>query len=212
MPSNPWISLAPIQGITDAIYRKVFRDFFPGVDCYYAPFIKVQKDSKQHKGLRSRIPAHNEAVPLVLQILSNDPDEFPVLDEELWKSGYQEFNWNLGCPVSMVAKKRRGSGLLPHADKIQAILESVMPRLHCRLSIKLRLGMNDPNEILALIPIFNQFPIKELIIHPRLGKQLYRGQVDLGNFEEIFLIRKRLIRCKNDFLKSTAGCWDGESW
>jgi len=184
MKTTPLIYLAPIQGVTNDFYRNVFHRLFAGVDCYYSPFVRVQKDGTRRNGISHYLPPFNPAAPLVPQILSNDADEFLVFDRQLQQLGYPEMNWNLGCPVRMVTLKRRGSGLLPHADHIQSILEGIIPQMHCRLSIKLRLGLNDSDEILSLIPILNRFPIKELIIHPRIGMQMYKGQADLGKFSE----------------------------
>ena len=96
--------------------------------------------------------------------------------------GYTHINWNLGCPVPMVAKKKRGSGLLPYPEVIIALLEEVVPKLQAQLSIKTRLGYVDSSEILMLLPRLDAFPLKEIILHARLGKQLYAGQVDLDTF------------------------------
>lgn len=184
MPANPRIDLAPIQGLTNEVYRTLYHRSFAGVDRYFAPFVKIQKHPHQPgKKKKFHFPRYDPAVPMVPQILSNDAEEILILDEALHSAGYPAFNWNLGCPVPMVTRKKRGSGLLPLGDRIQAILEQTMPKLQCQLSVKTRLGLKQADELLALIPVFNQFPIQELIIHPRLGQQLYQGQVDLTAFQ-----------------------------
>ncbi len=183
MPSKPQLYLAPFQGVTNELYRTTYHTLFPGIDKYFAPFIKVQlKGDLTRKRTRSILPTWDPKIPLVPQILSNEGDEFFVFDEYVQSLGYQEFNWNLGCPVPMVTTKKRGSGLLPDSERIQRILEQVMGKLKCRLSIKTRLGLSSPDELLALMPILNQYPIHELIIHPRLGRQMYAGHVDLAAF------------------------------
>jgi tRNA-dihydrouridine synthase len=182
MQNAPFLYLAPIQGVTNTIYRDTFYRCFAGVDSALAPFIRLPPDGKLPLGLKNSLPPYDPLLPLVPQILSNRAEDFLAFDQQLSNLGYPEFNWNLGCPVSMVTLKKRGSGLLPHADQIVALLEQILPKLRCRLSLKLRLGLNDPHEIPALLPRLNPLPISELIIHPRLGRQKYAGQVDLATF------------------------------
>ncbi|MCK5218462.1 tRNA-dihydrouridine synthase family protein [bacterium] len=193
------IYLAPLQGITNKVYADIYHKLFKGVDYYCAPFIKVQLHRlAKRKRKKLALPEANENIPFIPQILSNDSREFYQFDQDLQELGYQEFNWNLGCPFRMVANKKRGSGLLPHADQIKTILDEVMGNLHCRLSLKVRLGFTKSEEILELIPIFNQYPIHELIIHPRIGTQLYTGQVDLKRFAECLALSKHPVVYNGD--------------
>jgi tRNA-dihydrouridine synthase len=89
----------------------------------------------------------------------------------------------------MVTNKGQGSGLLPFPEKIEQILSESLPQLSCRISVKLRLGLHAPEEIVPVINVLNQFPIGEIILHPRIGKQLYKGKAD----PEIFSQTARLI-------------------
>ncbi len=199
------IYLAPIQGITNKVYVDNYHERFEGVDYYCAPFIKVQLPRlARRKRKKLALPEANQNIPFIPQILSNDSREFFQFDQDLQELGYQEFNWNLGCPFRMVANKKRGSGLLPHADRIKTILDEVMGNLHCRLSLKVRLGFINSEEILALIPIFNQYPIPELIIHPRIGKQMYAGQVDLKRFAECLALSKHPVVYNGDIFNLAA--------
>lgn len=176
------LSLAPLRGLTDAIYRNTFARHFPGFDLTIAPFLTTFAGTKVKSAkLDDLLPENNKDLPVVPQILSKDADQFKVLATMLFDLGYETVNWNLGCPYPMVANKGRGSGLLPDPDKIASFLEKIgdMP---CRLSIKTRIGRRSTDEIKKLMPIFNSIPLEELIIHPRLGLQLYKGEVDLDTF------------------------------
>ena len=110
--------------------------------------------------------------------------DFINLAVRLFDLGYMSVNWNLGCPFPMVAKKKRGSGLLPYPENIDAFLEKTVSSIPNRLSIKTRLGRRHINEIFKLMPIFNQYPLEEIIIHPRTGKQMYDGKTDLDTESE----------------------------
>lgn len=177
------IILAPIMGVTDHTYRNTFAEYFSGVDLAMAPFISsVQARSIKPAYLKDVLPANNRSWPVIPQILSNDPDDFLFLAQRIFDLGFSTVNWNLGCPSPTVVNKKRGSGLLPFPDRIAHFLDRVLTGLQGGLSIKLRLGRFNAGEIETLWPIFNQYPLTEVIIHPRLGKQLYTGNVDLEAF------------------------------
>lgn len=182
-PQKPFLYLAPIKGITDATFRNTFFQHFGGFNTAMAPFTNPQKKSLyEDKMIRDVLPENNPGLRLIPQLLHTDPEDFLVLAKRLAGLGYTHINWNLGCPVPMVARKKRGSGLLPYPEEIIELLSHVMPRLEIALSIKTRLGFNDQSEIRTLLPQLNNFPLKEIIIHTRLGKQLYRGSTDPDGF------------------------------
>lgn len=182
IPKLPILYLAPLQGMTDRIYRNLFPLYFKGVDLAVAPFLSATKSIKPGSLLRDCSPDQNSGIPTIPQIMSSGPDDFTRLANALFDIGYVEVNWNLGCPFSMVVKKGRGAGMLCYPERIEAFLEKAVPALKPKLSIKLRLGLKDPDDILRLLPMFNRFPLHELIIHPRTGAQMYEGNVDLDRF------------------------------
>jgi len=177
------ICLAPIMGVTDAVYRDTFGKYFEGVDYAISPFISSVTGRKLKPNyLKDLFPERNTLLPLVPQILSKNADDFLFLAEKIGELGYTEVNWNLGCPAPMVAKKKRGSGLLPFPDQIDTILEKIFSCWPHKVSIKTRLGRYSSDELLKLLEVFDRYPLSEVIIHPRLGVQLYRGTVDLVAF------------------------------
>ena len=180
---QPFLYLAPIRGLTDALFRETFYTHFNGFDAAVAPFINPQKKSLyEDKMLVDVLPENNGGRPLVPQLLHTNPQDFLVLANKLAKLGYTHINWNLGCPAPMVTRKKRGSGLLPYPDMILNILSEITKELDIELSIKTRLGFNDTSELKTLLPELNHFRLKEIIIHTRLGKQLYRGTTDIEAF------------------------------
>jgi len=189
------IYLAPIQGTTDRIYRNLFPAYFKGVDLTIAPFISSSKKMKpENKLLREFHPDINTGIPSIPQIMSSDPDDFTKLANALYDMGCGTVNWNLGCPFPMVVKKGRGAGMLCYPARIESFLEKAMPAIKPKLSIKLRIGLKYPDEVLQLIPIFNRYPLEELIIHPRTGAQMYEGEVDLDMFAQCLnLLKHRVV-------------------
>ncbi len=177
--------MAPLRGFTDSIYRNTFNIFFGGFDVAVAPFISTTSTKKiKRSRLKDVLPKNNSSIKVIPQLLSKSADDFIVFADRLFDLGYEEVNWNLGCPFPMVAKKKRGSGLLPHPDMIDSFLEKTIPSIPNKLSVKTRLGRESADEIVKLMPIFNQYPLKEIIIHPRTGIQMYMGEPDLEMFEK----------------------------
>ncbi|MEE4607783.1 MAG: tRNA-dihydrouridine synthase family protein [Desulfobacteraceae bacterium] len=176
------IILAPLRGFTDAVYRTVYARHFPGVDLAVAPFVVAAGGRASLKSLADLRPEANLSMPVIPQVLGNDAARFIDLTERLADLGYRSVNWNLGCPFPMVARKRRGSGLLPYPARIATFLAELSPRLPLDLSIKTRLGYENPEELFALLPIFHRHGLEALVVHPRTGIQLYDGTVDLERF------------------------------
>ena len=182
---KPELYLAPLRGFTDYIYRSAFSRHFNGFDAAVTPFIPTVETARARPShLKDVLPENNASLPVIPQIIGNDPANFIALAAQLFDLGYTTVNWNLGCPYPMVAKKQRGSGLLPFPEKIDAFLEKSLSSIPNRLTIKTRLGRNKSNEIFQLMPVFNRYPLAEIVIHPRTGKQMYDGEPDLDAFEK----------------------------
>jgi tRNA-dihydrouridine synthase B len=176
--------LAPLRGITDYIFRSVYAVHFSGFDCALAPFVSSVKGAVVKKGhIKDILLENNRKLPVVPQIIGKNAEEFTVLAKQLSAIGHETVNWNLGCPFPQVTRKKRGAGLLPFPELIEAFLDHVVPRIPNKLSIKMRLGLTDAREIQKVLPILNKFPLAEIIIHPRTASQMYTGAVDLDSFE-----------------------------
>jgi len=175
--------LAPLHGVTGKAFRAAYFARFRGIDSCVAPFILaagVKGPKPTH--FRELEPGGQADIPLVPQLLADDAEAFLATAAVLQSYGYRELDWNLGCPYPMVANKGRGSGLLPHPDRVERFLERVSPRLGPALSVKVRLGRESPDELVALMPVLARFPLASVTIHARLGIQMYSGEVDLEGF------------------------------
>jgi len=191
--------MAPMKGFTDCVFRRVFAGHFHGFDLAISPFIASKRDCRvKRKHVRDVWPENNPNLPVVPQILSKVATDFTALANYLYDMGYATVNWNLGCPSAMVASKKRGSGLLPHTQRISQFLEDAVPKMKGRLSIKIRLGWQSKDDIVRLLPILNQYPLEEIIIHPRTGVQAYEGGVDLDAFEKCCAIARHPVVYNGD--------------
>ena len=180
---NKKLISSPLQGFTDFRFRNAFHEIFGGIDTFYAPYIRYGGKLEIKNSYKRDLDPENNRVPeLIPQVMTATADEFLHAAEYVRSLGYSELNWNLGCPYPMACKKGMGSGLIHDAEKIDAILDRVHSESDITVSMKMRMGYNEPTEILDVFPVLEKYPIKSIAIHARLGKQLYKGSVDLDSF------------------------------
>jgi len=179
------LTLAPLHGFTGSTFRNVWFRHFTGLDDAMAPFISLTHGNRiTPLKVRELLPSLNKGIRLIPQILGNEADDFILLCRYLYDElGYEEVNWNLGCPIRDIVSKKRGSGLLPYPELIDQVLEKVIPSISARLSVKLRLGYRSCAEFPAVIEVLNKYPLSGITVHPRIGTQLYAGEVLLDEFE-----------------------------
>lgn len=194
------IYYAPLEGITGFLYRNLYHEYFgTGIDKYFTPFIVPTGGGfTKHKSMKDILPEYNVGMPIVPQLLSNNAEDFLVLAKKLRVLGYDEINLNLGCPYRTVVSKGRGSGFLGRKKELDAFLNQVFEGCQGKMdiSVKTRIGLQDLAEWDEILTLYNQYPIKELIIHPRLQKQFYSGKPHKEAFE-LALAKSKNPLCYN---------------
>ena len=183
---------APMEGLTGWRWRQVQHEMFGGAALYVTPFVSPNGNfSFQRKELEELDPERNRGIPVVPQILTNRAEYFVWAAKECRSRGWAQIDLNLGCPSGTVTAKRKGAGLLAYPEELDRCLEEVFAALpDMRVSIKARIGKNDPAEWERLLAIYGKYPVSELIVHPRVQKEFYRGAVHRDAFE-LALARRR---------------------
>ena len=190
---------SPLQGFTDFRFRNAFHKHFGGIDTFYSPYIRLNgKLEIKASYERDILPENNTTLEVIPQIITNDADEFLFVAKYVQSLGYKELNWNLGCPYPMVAKCGMGSGLISNTEKINNILDRAHSETDIIVSMKMRMGYENPTETLDVFPILDQYPIKNIAIHARIGKQLYKGGVDLDSFQKCLDTSKQKLYYNGD--------------
>ncbi len=190
---------SPLQGFTDFRFRNAQHKYFGGIDTYYAPYIRLNGKFKIKSSYqRDLLPEHNTTLTVIPQVITNDPDEFLFVVKYVQSLGYKELNWNLGCPYPMVAKSGMGAGLICNPNKIDEILHRAHNETDILVSMKMRMGYENSNEILDTFPILEKYPLKNVAIHARIGKQLYKGGVDLDAFQKCIDVSKHQLYYNGD--------------
>lgn len=177
---------APLEGLTNFTYRNTYANYYKSVDKYFSPFLIANSaGSLNKKSKRDIDKKNNQNINLVPQLLTNDANVFNIVANKLKESGYNEINLNLGCPSGTVTSKGKGSGQLKDTDKLRSFFDEIFKNNVQQISVKTRIGFSDPSEMEELLPIFNDYPIKELIVHPRVREDYYKGPINLDVFKDI---------------------------
>lgn len=195
---------APLEGLTDSMYRRLHHKYFPGIDRYYMPFLSPT----QHRVLTNReereLPLA-DSVPFtaVPQILTKNAQDFLWAAQVCRDRGYTQVNLNVGCPSGTVVSKGKGAGMLASPETLDAFLEEVFSASPIPVSVKTRLGVEQGEEFPKLLEIFNQYPIAELIVHPRVRKDFYKSAIRWEWFD-FCLENAKIPLCYNGNLTSLA--------
>ena len=174
---------APLEGLTDSVYRRLHHKYFPGIDTYFTPFLSptVHRQLSTREA-RELPPVETCDFSVVPQIMTKSPDDFLWLAEQCHSRGYQQVNLNLGCPSGTVTAKGKGSAMLADLDALDAFLYEIFSSANINISIKSRIGFHSAEEFPAILSVLNRYPIYELTIHPRVRSAFYSGQVDMQAF------------------------------
>lgn len=176
---------APLEGVAKHMYRRAFHECFSGIDKFYTPFLSPSEHCTIHPREKEEVlPENNPGMEVVPQILTNQSEYFLRTARKLKESyGYEEINLNLGCPSGTVVSKGKGAGFLARKEELHRFLEEIFADSPVKISIKTRLGMEEPEEFYELLPMFNEYPLYELIIHPRVKTEGYKGVPHWDIFE-----------------------------
>lgn len=202
---------APMEGISNYVYRNAYHKHFHGFDKYFTPFIAPNKKRYlSSKSLNDILPDNNLGLCIVPQILTNKAADFIGTAQELKTYGYDTVNLNLGCPSPTVVTKGKGSGMLDDIKGLERFLDDIFSKTPLPISIKTRIGFDDSEDFETIMKLFNKFPLTELIIHPRTQKDFYHGPIDRVAFSKGLLMSQCQV-CYNGDLFSKSDVLDFKS-
>jgi len=178
--------LAPLEGVTNLYVRQKMDKYFATLDKYFIPFLDPKLFSLKKKEIKEIDPKNNKLNKKVVpQIISKDSKNTIWLINELIKLGYDEVNLNFGCPSSTVTTKHKGAGILDDLELLDNYLSDIFNNTNINISVKMRLGLKDTSKFYDIINILNKYPLYELIIHPRTGKEMYKGNLHLDLLDNL---------------------------
>ena len=200
------VEFAPLEGVTDAVYRRTHRAHFPGIAKYFIPFISPTQNLRfTARELSAISPERNAGLFAVPQILTKDAGHFLWAAQALFDMGYGEVNLNTGCPSGTVTAKGKGAGMLADVNALQWFLDEVFAHAPVQISIKTRIGVTCPEEFARLLAVYARYPVHELIIHPRTRTEMYAGTPHRDVYADA-LARTKLPIVYNGDLFTAADC------
>ena len=181
--------LAPLRGVTIRCFREAFAATIKecGFDEAVTPFISAMPGldplaDRELSGFR----AGTESLRLTPQFIGKDPETLRLCLRKVKDAGFETADLNCGCPFPMVRNKGRGSGLLKTPDLLRRMLEAGTETMgEGKFSLKARIGVDRRDELLGLMPVINEFPLRFLTVHGRLAKQMYDGECDMDMVAQI---------------------------
>lgn len=198
--------MAPLEEVTGYVFRNAYHAHFYPFDKYFAPFVAAKEQKGRLFNYKERndiLPENNRGIILIPQILTNNSEAFIRTARGMREYGYEEINLNLGCPSKTVVNGGRGSGFLQDREGLRKFLDKIFEQLDMKISIKTRLGRYEPEEIGPLMEIFNDYPLEELIIHPRIQKDFYKYTPRMECYRTAYETSRHSL-CYNGDLFSTA--------
>ncbi len=180
------IYFAPLQGYTQAEYRRLHAEIYGGVDYYYSPFLRVENGEVRRRDVLDIKKDNNIGIKLIPQIIVSNVEELNLTVNAIKTQGYNHIDLNMGCPFPLQTKRGRGAGLLANINRVKDVFKAMADFNDVTFSLKMRTGMIDANDCLKLLPLINELPLKYVVMHPRLGIQQYKGNVDMSVFATFY--------------------------
>jgi tRNA-dihydrouridine synthase len=192
---KPFFILAPMDDVTDTVFRQVIADIAPP-DVYFTEFVNV--DGLQSPGrpkLMPKLRLDDKKVPVIAQLWGLKPENYYKTTKDIIEMGYAGVDINMGCPVKTVVKNGACAALINNRELAGQIVDAVKEAAHSTgsgqagedfpVSIKTRLGFNQVD--LSWPEFLLSKNLNVLSIHGRTAKQMSKGD---ANWELINEVRK----------------------
>ncbi len=189
---------APMEGVNSVFYRNAQEELFGGIEKHISPFLVPNGDGIRfkRKQLMDILPENNRVEQVTPQLLTNKAEDFVRASKEFADLGYKEVNLNLGCPSGTVVSKKKGSGFLAYPEELDQFLYEIFEKCPLEITVKTRLGIVDPEEFYPILEIYNRYQMRELILHPRVQKDMYKYPPHMAGVQKIIEESKNPI-CYN---------------
>lgn len=173
-----------MEDVTDSSFRIICKEC--GASMVYTEFVPSEGLIRDAAKAIAKMKTSDGEAPIGIQIYGSDPDamvEAARMAEEADRiaggHGCDLIDINFGCPVSKIAGRGAGSGMMKEPDKMVAITAAIVKAVHKPVTVKTRLGWDDSSKI--IVPLAERLQdagIAALTIHGRTRCQMYRGEAD----------------------------------
>lgn len=189
---------APLSGLTDAPFRRLHRRLLPGVDCYYVPFLHIDRGLLRKGELRD-LAEEDDRDNTIAQILPANVDEMSRCLDVLAEKGFRRVDLNIACPQPPQMARGRGAALLNHPERLQPLLQKVEETAgQFTYSLKTRLGYDRPDQWRDVVSMVNAAPFAHVTFHGRIAKQQMGGTADLSQLSDVLRECRHPVLCSGD--------------
>ena len=177
--------LAPMEDVTDRSFRILCRE--QGADMVYTEFVPSDGLVRDAVKALDKMRTLPEEAPVGIQIYGHIPEAMVDAARMADKAqdlvgghGADVIDINFGCPVSKIAGRGAGSGMMREPDKMVAITKAIVEAVPDKpVTVKTRLGWDESSKIIVeLAERLQDAGIKALTIHGRTRCQMYKGSAD----------------------------------
>lgn len=216
--------LAPMAGYTDSAFRQICRKF--GADVTITELISADAIFYKHKNWyqdekgvwQSRkekddtlqlLQFSDSERPLVVQLFGKHPEKFAEATKWITQNLKPDgIDINMGCPARKVVGSDHGAALMKYPDLAIEIVKAVKENTDLPVSVKTRLGWDNPDQILEFAPVLYKAGIDAIIIHGRTYKQGFKGTADWDNIYKVKEMLPDLVVIGNGGVKSISDIQD----
>ncbi|MBD5238089.1 MAG: tRNA-dihydrouridine synthase family protein [Bacteroidales bacterium] len=177
------MQIAPVQGHTDAAWRHYHKKMYGGDHTYYTPFIRLERGDFRKHDLKDFLSPLNEGEDVVAQVIFKNMEELLPLVSGLAERGAKKIDLNTGCPFPLQTARGRGAAFVGNEEEYAKLPELLSRFPEVEFSLKMRLGMENPQEWRKIMPILNELPLSHVALHPRVAKEQYGGELHYDEFE-----------------------------
>lgn len=186
---TPWprtirIYAAPLQGYTEAPWRRAHAMAFGGIDAYFTPFLRVESGVVRRRDMRDAFPESGDAPNVVPQAIFADDKELRVIVDAVTAAGCRRLDLNMGCPFPPQCRRGRGAAVIARREALRSVARLVEEKADVSFSVKMRLGLDDVGQWREALAVLNTIPLHHITVHPRIGRQQYSGELYLDEFGE----------------------------
>lgn len=195
------IKIAPVQGHTDAAWRHFHSSIYGGNHEYFTPFLRLEKGTLRKRDIADLTSPLNSGIQLTPQVIFRDEAELTTLVMEIGRLGFDRIDINMGCPFPLQTARGRGAATLGRDGIAEMVSKVVADNPDIAFSVKIRLGMSDPNEWRHAVEVFNGVSLRHLTVHPRVARQQYGGELDMEQFAEVLNLSRNRVIFNGDILQ-----------
>lgn len=178
------IVLAPMAGITDAVFRQICRE--QGASYTLAEMVASKKQLWDSKKSSTRHVDLSDPEPRAIQLIGTDPQE--LADAAAWQvsQGAQIIDLNMGCPAKKVCTVAAGSALMAEPTKVEEIFKSVVNAVNVPVTVKTRTGTDTDNKnALEIAHIAEANGLQAITIHGRTRFDKFNGQAEYDTIKNV---------------------------